>query len=58
MKSEFIMGGTPDIYESPEIQYMGIMTRGILCASPTDYGSYINDAGQEDDIIFENTLEI
>ena len=53
MKSGLNKGGTPEIFESPEIMYMDIMTQGILCASST-YGSYINDADQEEDDIFLN----
>lgn len=56
IKTECNKGGTPEIYESPKILYKDILMLGILCASPVaDYGSYINDAEQEEDNIFETS---
>lgn len=49
MKSELNKGGTPEIYESPEILYKDIMMQGFLCQS----GSIINDAEEEIDDIFD-----
>ena len=43
MKSELNKGGTPEIYESPEILYEDIMMQGFLCSSLSD----IEDAGEE-----------
>lgn len=49
MKSELNKGGTPEIYESPEILYKDIMMQGFLCQS----GSIINDVEEEIDDIFD-----
>ena len=58
MKSELCKGVTLEIYESPIILYKEIMTVGFLCISSDDYGSYINDAGQEEEDIFGTTLQL
>lgn len=58
MESELNKGGTPEIYESPEILYEDIMMQGFLCSS-TDRGSYINDADQDEENIFgTETLQL
>ena len=57
MESDLIKRESREIYESPEVLYMDIQSQGFLCTSQlTNWGSYINDARQEDENIFEETV--
>lgn len=55
MESDLIKRESREIYESPEVLYMDIQSQGFLCIS-ADWGSYINDAQQEVENIFEETV--
>ena len=56
MESDLIKRESREIYESPEVLYMDIQSQGFLCISQLDRGSYINDARQEVENIFEETV--
>ena len=57
MESDLIKRESREIYESPEVLYMDIQSQGFLCISqPANWGSYINDAQQEVENIFEETV--